>query len=72
MLIGLKDSCIRADKITAITKSVVPASYSTPEYYTMCVYLDEVAQPIIHTYEDMDVRDAEYQEIIQACTTLIK
>ena len=70
MLISLKDSCIRADKITAITKSIVPASYSTPEYYTMCVYLDEVSQPIIHTYEDVDVRDTEYQTIVNALCSI--
>lgn len=72
MLINLKNSCIKADKITAITKAVIPASYSTPECYTMCVYLEEVAEPIIHTYKDEYERDTEYTTIIDACTHLIE
>lgn len=60
MLIHLKDSTFRLDKVTAITKGVLPETNYTPLYYTMCVYVEGSAQPIVHTYETEEERNENY------------
>lgn len=62
MFIHLKDSTIKLIEVVAVTKSVVPETNFTPTYYAMCVYLKGIAQPIVHTYEHEQERDAIFTE----------
>lgn len=66
MFIDLIDSFVRKDSITAVAKSVIPATNFTPEYFTMCVYLLGAAQPLIHTYETEEERNEAYVALCKA------
>ena len=66
MFIHLKDSTIKLSKVTAITKGVMPATNFTPTYYTMIVCLEDVAQPIVHTYETEEERNEIFTEFRDA------
>lgn len=66
MIIHLKDSTIRLNSVVAITKGIVPETNFTPAYYTMCVYLSGVSQPIVHTYEAETERDEIFIEFRDA------
>lgn len=72
MYIHLKDSTIKIDKVVALTKTVLPATMQTPEYYVLVVYIEGVEQPLVHTYETVEERDevlAEFREILDEYTT---
>ena len=60
MIFDLKDSMFKEECFAAATKSVIPATNFTPAYYTICVYLQSIAQPIVHTYETEEERDRCY------------
>lgn len=62
MYIHLKDSTIKLQKVTALTKGIIPETNYTPVYYTMCVYVEGGAQPIVHTYESEQERDEVFVE----------
>ena len=61
MFIHLKDSTIRLESVTAITKGIVTLEDNT--YYTMCVYVVGSLQPLVHTYESEQERDETFLEI---------
>ena len=66
MYIYLKDSTIKLSKITAVAKSIVPETNFTPVFYTMVVYLEDVSQPLVHTYETEEARDEVFNMVNNA------
>lgn len=65
MFINLIDSNVRIDSIVAVAKSLIPATNFTPEYYTMCIYLQGVSQPLIHSYATETERDDAYNALCE-------
>lgn len=65
MFIDLVDSFVSKDSITAVAKSIIPETNFTPTYYTMCIYLLGASQPLIHSYESEEDRDAAYTKLCE-------
>lgn len=65
MFIDLVDSYVSRESINAVAKSVIPETNFTPVYYTMCIYLLGAAQPLVHTYETEEERDAAYNKVCE-------
>lgn len=63
MFLFLKDSAINVYRICAVTKGNVPATHASPEFFVMNVYLENLDQPLMHTYLDESERDQVYQEV---------
>lgn len=63
MFLFLKDSAINVYRICAVTKGNVPATHASPEIFVMNVYLENLDQPLMHTYLDESERDQVYQEV---------
>ena len=66
MFLNSLDSTIRTEAVTAVTKGVLPATNFTPAYYTVCVYLHSVQQPIVHTFETEEERDALFSDFVDS------
>ena len=64
MFLHTQDSSIRTEAVIAVTKGVIPATNFTPTYFTVCVYLHTVNQPIVHTFETEDERDVMFNAFI--------
>lgn len=56
MYLHLKDSTIKLSEIVAVTKSVIPATNFTPQYFVMAVYVKGI-EAIVHTFETEEERD---------------
>lgn len=63
MFIHLQDATIRVEAVSAIARSIIPATNYTPEYYTIIVYLVGCAQPLLHTYETEEERNSVFEEL---------
>lgn len=63
MYLHLKESTFNLSKVIAMTKTVIPATVHTPEYYAMVIYLEGVTQPIVHTYEQEQERDEIFESV---------
>lgn len=63
MFIHLQEATIRVDAISAIARSIIPATNYTPEYYTIIVYLVGCAQPLAHMYETEEERNSVFEEL---------
>lgn len=64
MFINLEETSIKKESIIAIAKSIIPATNFTPEYSTVCVYLEGFSQPLILSYEESEVRDKIYTDFV--------
>ena len=62
MFIHTKDTTIKLTKITAITKTTIPATMYTPECYALGVYLEGVTQPIVIAHDTVEERDELFEE----------
>ena len=65
MFVDLIDSKVRIDSIVAVAKSLIPATNFTPEYYTICIYLQGVSQPLIISYATETERDDAYNALCE-------
>ena len=66
MFLHSQDSSIKAEAVIAVTKSVIPTTAYTPVYHTVCVYLEDLQQPIVHTFETEEERDAMFNAFISS------
>ena len=66
MFIHTKDSTIKLEKVVALTKGMIPATNFTSEYFTVCVYLEKITQPLVHTFETEQDRDELFVEFRNA------
>jgi hypothetical protein len=58
--IALKDVTIDARAIIAFGKITIPQTLQTPEAYAMSVWVSDIKEPIILTYEKLEERDAQF------------
>lgn len=66
MAVNLKDLSVKGDNLLGAAKMTIPATMSTPIYYGLTIWLEDVKEPIIATYEDEDERDIDYDTVIDA------
>ena len=62
MYLHLKDSTIKLSEIVAVTKSVIPATNFTPQYFVMAVYVKGI-EAIVHTFETAEERDDTFTQV---------
>lgn len=58
--ISLKDVTIDARAIIAFGKITIPQTLQTPEAYAMSIWVADIKEPIVVTYEKLEERDAQF------------
>lgn len=58
--IALKDVTIDARAIIAFGKITIPQTLQTPEAYAMSIWVADIKEPIVITYEKLEERDAQF------------
>jgi hypothetical protein len=68
--IGLKDVTIDARAIIAFGKITIPQTLQTPEAYAMSIWVADIKEPIVVTYEKLEERDEQFVLIQKIITEL--
>ena len=58
--IALKDVTIDARAIIAFGKITIPQTLQTPEAYAMSIWVADIKEPIVVTYEKLEERDTQF------------
>jgi hypothetical protein len=58
--ISLKDVTIDARAIIAFGKITIPQTLQTPEAYAMSIWVADIKEAIVVTYEKLEERDAQF------------
>jgi hypothetical protein len=61
----LKDALVRIENIVAVGKATVPATYQSPEYYVISVWLNAFKESLNITFVDIADRDETFAFILQ-------
>jgi hypothetical protein len=68
--ISLKDVTIDARAIIAFGKITIPQTLQTPEAYAMSIWVADIKEPIVVTYEKLEERDEQFVLIQKIITEL--
>jgi hypothetical protein len=68
--ISLKDVTIDARAIIAFGKITIPQTLQTPEAYAMSIWVADIKEPIVVTYEKLEERDEQFVLINKTITEL--
>jgi hypothetical protein len=68
--ISLKDVTIDARAIIAFGKITIPQTLQTPEAYAMSIWVADIKEPIVVTYEKLEERDAQFGLITKTINEL--
>jgi hypothetical protein len=68
--IGLKDVTIDARAIIAFGKITIPQTLQTPEAYAMSIWVADIKEPIVVTYEKLEERNEQFVLIQKTITEL--
>ena len=68
--ISLKDVTIDAREIIAFGKITIPQTLQTPEAYSMSIWVADIKEPIVVTYEKLEERDEQFVLIQKIITEL--
>ena len=68
--IGLKDVTIDARAIIAFGKITIPQTLQTPEAYAMSIWVADIKELIVVTYEKLEERDEQFVLIQKIITEL--
>ena len=58
--ISLKDVTIDARAIIALGKITIPQTLQTPEAYAMSIWVADIKEPIVVTYEKLEERNEQF------------
>jgi hypothetical protein len=68
--ISLKDVTIDARAIIAFGKITIPQTLQTPEAYAMSIWVADIKEAIVVTYEKLEERDEQFVLINKAVNAL--
>ncbi len=68
--IALKDVTIDARAIIAFGKITIPQTLQTPEAYAMSIWVSDIKDPIVVTYDKLEERDSQFVLINKTITEL--
>jgi hypothetical protein len=68
--ISLKDVTIDARAIIAFGKITIPQTLQTPEAYAMSIWVADIKEAIVVTYEKLEERDEQFIVINKAVNAL--
>jgi hypothetical protein len=68
--ISLKDVTIDARAIIAFGKITIPQTLQTPEAYAMSIWVADIKEAIVVTYEKLEERDEQFILINKAVNAL--
>jgi hypothetical protein len=58
--VELKDVAVDARSIIAFGKITIPQTLQTPEAYAMSIWVADIKEAIVVTYEKLEERDAQF------------
>lgn len=62
-MIVMKDIIFNLNNLVAYAKITIPETMQTPVYYAISLFLSNVHDPIMLTYNTIEERDKEYSHI---------
>lgn len=62
-VLDLGFAAVKPQAIMAVAVADIPANPTTPEYYVVYVYLFNVAQPLVLSYNKVEDRNAAYEVV---------
>jgi hypothetical protein len=68
--ISLKDVTIDARAIIAFGKITIPQTLQTPEAYAMSIWVADIKEAIVVTYEKLEERDEQFTLVNKAVNAL--
>jgi hypothetical protein len=68
--ISLKDVTIDARAIIAFGKITIPQTLQTPEAYAMSIWVADIKEAIVVTYEKLEERDEQFILVNKAVNAL--
>lgn len=68
--IALKDVTIDARAVIAFGKITIPQTLQTLEAYAMSIWVADIKEPIVVTYEKLEERDEQFVLVTKTVTEL--
>lgn len=63
MMVNIKDVTFKLSHLIAYGTMTVPGTLQTPEMYAISLWIKDIAEPIIVTYETIDERNTHISTI---------